>query len=169
VDRIVITESALAAGPEAPLASRLEACFRASWPHLGLPENARLSVEVLGFVRYRGDWLGAVITPVFVRLLLLPAGGELWGEIPPGQRRYVDVHGATLAFLAEPDAGFGAWQWADLCAGVADLPDMATARRVAQDGLQLATGLAEAGTPPTPTPDVSRRGFFRRLAGQRSN
>ena len=151
-------------------AALLETHFRL-WPTpAGMPENPRLEVAALGFSRYRGDWLGVLVTPAFVRLLLLPGGGSLWGDIPAGQRRYLDLAGGTLTFFAEEAPSIGAYQWAALVDSVAALPDMASARLLALDGLSLATGaLPElAATPPEPAPAVSRRGFFRRLAGKRS-
>lgn len=163
-----MTDPLARCAPEDHPAARLAAYFQATWPQLGLPENPRLSVEALGFERYRGDWLGAVISPVFIRLILLPAGGSLWGDIPPGQRRYVELAGGTQTFLAEAAGSFGPWQWSALCADITALPDMASARWLAVDGLHLATGQPALPTPsPEPAPELSRRGFFRRLAGQR--
>lgn len=165
--------------PETPLTAihaqdpsgLLEACFRQSPIPFGMPENKHLEVTALGFSRYRGDWLGVLVTPSFVRLLLLPGGGSLWGDIPAGQRRYLELAGGTLTFFAEEAASLGPYQWAALVDSVASLPDMATARLLALDGLRLATGALPdlAPVPVEPAPAVSRRGFFRRLAGKKEN
>ena len=78
--------------------------------------------------------------------------------------------GATLAFVAENDADIGSWQTASLVDVINDVADMAAARQLARDGLQMALGvaqtnpLAQVAAPKAP---VSRRGFFRRLAGKR--
>lgn len=132
--------------------------------------NPQLQLEVIDVVRCEGDWLAAVITPWAIRLLLLEGGGRLWGDIPAGQRRYVDLPGATLLFVAETDAEIGSWQFSSLIEATDDVADMAAARLVAQDGLQMALGLlrpADEAQAMTPKAPVTRRGFFRRLAGKR--
>ena len=138
--------------------------------------NAALSVEVHGFVRYRGDWLGVVITPWFLNLFLVSGGGELWGDIPAGERRYLNLPCGTMQFIADDDPDIGPYQYCPLIAPVDKLPDMATARFVAADAVKT---VFCPPAPPEPepvelpetraeTPEVSRRGFFRRLAGKRS-
>ena len=69
------------------------------------PLNPRLQVEAIGFSQYLGDWLGVVVTPDFVRLLLLPGGGSLWGDIPAGQRRYLELAGGTHTFFCRGISG----------------------------------------------------------------
>ena len=46
--------------------------------------HAGISVDIAGFRRYQGDWVGAVVTPWFIHLLLLPGGGELWRPLAAG-------------------------------------------------------------------------------------
>lgn len=128
--------------------------------------NPALHVEVVGFVRYRGDWLGAIVTPAALTLCLLPGGGELWGDIPAGQRRYVELPTGSAAFLAEDDPHIGSLQQYPLVETISAVPDMATARLIASDMLKLLGFVAPAGTPSDAKPPVSRRGFFRRLAGK---
>ncbi|WP_203467893.1 [NiFe]-hydrogenase assembly chaperone HybE [Dechloromonas sp. TW-R-39-2] len=147
----------------------LEEHFRQTAGQNG-PLNPRLQVEAIGFSRYLGDWLGVVVTPDFVRLLLLPGGGSLWGDIPAGQRRYLELAGGTHTFFAEESAAIGPYQWAALVDSAAALPDMTSARLLALDGLRLATGRLPEQLPVAPAeaaPEVTRRGFFRRLAGKR--
>lgn len=135
--------------------------------------NAALGVEAIGFARYQGDWLGVVITPWFLNLLLVSGGGQLWGDIPAGERRYLSLPCGTLQFIADDDPDIGPYQYCPLIAPVTDLADMAQARLVADDALKTVF----AAQTPAPVPDaapvaeekpaVSRRGFFRRLAGKR--
>ena len=144
-----------------------------------IPVNPRLKCSSVGFCRYRGDWLGIVITPWLMDLVLLPGGGELWGDIPPGQRRYVDLPQGTVAFSTAECPELGSYQHSPLLASVATLPDMATAISLANEvmaGIWIAGRAPETPLPTEPepgealpdTPDVpSRRGFFRRLAGKR--
>lgn len=129
--------------------------------------NSALQVEAIGFARCQGDWLGVVVTPWFIRLFLLNGGGRLWGGIPAGQRRYVELPGGVLQFTADDDPAIGPCQYSPLIDPVSAVPDMATARQIALDAMATFCGVAVAGPPVEPAPAVSRRGFLRRLAGRR--
>ena len=142
------------------------------------PVNASLSCRALGFARYRGDWLGVLITPWFVDLYLLPGGGELWGDIPSGQRRYVELPQGTVPFTAADDPQIGPYQYSPLISPVSVLPDMAAAMKLANDVLSgifgeparslPASGAPQGASDPGGNPGLaSRRGFLRRLAGKR--
>lgn len=134
--------------------------------------NPRLSVETVGFMRLSGDWAGVLITPDALLLCLLPGGGQLWGEIPVGQARYLALAGETLRFVADEAPGIGPFQSAVLLEPATPLADQAAARQLAERMMQglgwqppLAETLADAsGTAPE---GVSRRGFLRRLVGRR--
>lgn len=137
--------------------------------------NAALAVEAIGFVRHDGDWLGVVVTPWFINLFLLSGGGQLWGDIPAGERRYLNLPCGTLQFIADDDPDLGPYQYCPLIAPVDHVPDMATARKAAVDAMQAVVSAPPAVAPvpevpaaeAPPAAPVSRRGFFRRLAGKR--
>lgn len=142
------------------------------------PVNASLSCRAVGFSRYRGDWLGVLITPWFVDLYLLPGDGELWGDIPSGQRRYVELPLGTVPFTAADDPGIGSYQYSPLISPVSVVPDMAAAVKLANEVLlgifgeaaRQVTGssaLERSGEPEGKPEVTSRRGFLRRLAGRR--
>jgi [NiFe] hydrogenase assembly HybE family chaperone len=137
-----------------------------------------LSCRALGFARHRGDWLGVVITQWFVDLYLLPGGGELWGDIPSGQRRYVELPRGTVPFTAADDPQIGPYQYSPLISPVSALPDMAAAMKLANDVLSGIFGELAQPLPVSPAQQgasdqggnpqlASRRGFLRRLAGKR--
>ncbi len=163
----------------------LEAHYRRVWATRmhDLPfVNAVLTVEAVGFRRFEGDWLGVVITPWFLNLVLVSGGGQLWGDIPAGERRYLNLPCGTMQFIADDDPDIGPYQYCPLIAPVSNLPDMATARYVAADAIKTVFGTPPDAMPapvendrptsaeasPSERPDVSRRGFFRRLAGKRN-
>lgn len=140
------------------------------------PGHGALAVSVVGFERIAGDWLGVVVTPWFLDLFLMAGGGSLWGDIPVGQRRYVNLAGGTLPFLAAADPAFGPYQHTPLIEPVTAVPDMATALRLAREAMATLRGTPAAPPTPTGAPEVvapspepapSRRAFFRRLAGRR--
>jgi len=152
----------------------LEAHYRAVYAErmADLPfVNAALQVEAVGFDRLRGDWLGVMVTPWFINLFLLNGGGELWGDIPAGQRRYLELPCGTLQFLADDDPVLGPYQYCPLIAPVSEVADMAVARQAAVDA--LATVFSRPAPPPAEAPEqappknVTRRGFLRSLTGRR--
>lgn len=155
----------------------LEAHYRHVWQTRmhDLPfVNAALAVEAVGFARYEGDWLGVVITPWFLNLLLVSGGGQLWGDIPAGERRYLNLPCGTMQFIADDDPDIGPYQYCPLIAPVTNLADMAQARLVAADAIKtvfaVPTTTPEIASAPgaEEKPTVTRRGFFRRLAGKRN-
>ena len=143
--------------------------------------NDKLAVEAIGFTRLSGDWVGVVVTPWFVNLFLIYGGGTLWGDIPAGERRYVNLPCGTLQFIADDDPDIGPYQYCPLIAPVDHLTDMASARKAALDAMQAVVTVPpkddaeEAAAAPAPVTasveaekgPVSRRAFFRRLAGKR--
>ena len=156
-------------------ASLLERCFaEREQPAV----NPSLTCRAVGFSRYQGDWLGVLITPWFMDLFLLPGGGELWGDIPAGQRRYVALGQGTVSFMAEDDPLLGAYQHSPLVAPVSALPDMVAALKLAREVMREISGATSLPATVADNPDVpsgaagnpetnSRRSFFRRLAGKR--
>lgn len=155
-------------------ANLLERCFAGRQER---PVNSSLRCAAVGFSRYRGDWIGVLITPWFMDLFLLPGGGELWGDIPGGQHRYVELPTGTVPFTAADDPQFGPYQHSPLVAPVSALSDMATALQLAASVMSGILGQAvplpaeeergmvrEVAAPPQA---ASRRSFFRRLAGKR--
>lgn len=98
--------------------------------------NPALGVEVIDMRRYRGDWLGVLVTPWSIQLVLLPGGGELWQDISAGMRRKVALPVGELSFIA--DAGedaLQAYQYCPLATSVASLASMDAARRFAFEAM----------------------------------
>lgn len=135
------------------------------------PGNVFLSCAAVDFARCRGDWIGVVVTPWFINVFLLPGGGDLWGDIPAGQRRYVDLPSGTVAFTAAEDPFIGPYQYSPLVEPVSAVPDMAAALNIAHDVMRgifpQPTGAPEVAQRESVVPVSTRRAFFRRLAGKR--
>lgn len=147
----------------------LERHFQFVWQSAGedfTPVNHQLQVEATRFIRFAGDWVGVVVTPWFFRLFLLPGGGSLWGDIPAGQRRYLELPGGVLPFTAEELSGIGPCQWTPLVEPITAVAGMGAARQSGLDALRSAFGLTVEAPPPAAS-DNPRRGFLRRLGGRR--
>ena len=132
----------------------------------GLPFlNPRLEVEVLDMGRVRGDWLGALITPWSIQLVLLPGGGELWSDLAAGCRHSVTLPAGEVPFLADAgEEGLKAYQYCALTTTVESFSDMAAAREFARDALKTALTAPEPpaaeGVEDEPAVDLSRRGLL---------
>lgn len=126
--------------------------------------NAALSVEALGFRRWRGDWVGAVITPWFINLFVVPGGGELWSDLPAGDRCKIAFPLGELEFIADNDASaeIPAHQYCPLFAPPSQFNSQEGARAAAEEALRVMFTSPPAEPAPKPErPDVSRRAFLR--------
>lgn len=152
--------------PENVLAQRCAALAE------GMSANTTLTSEVCWCVRAWGDWVAGVITPGFIRVFLLPGGGELWGDIPPGHPRYVTLGRSDWKFFAGNDDVLGRYQYVDLAQPVGEVMGMDVAYLLVNSarsamGLEAAVEVAvEIATEEPPKP-LSRRGFLRALSGRR--
>jgi hypothetical protein len=161
--------------PRFPSEDALRAALEARLPGLAQESgegNPALHPMVDACLRFRGDWFAALIAPRWLRLFLLPGGGELWGDIPQGQQRYLTLGGHDWRFVAARDELLGDFQWCDLLGGAGLPRTMDEAQVVVRDAL-LALGLV---APPGPVASTAangggvpggRRGFLRALAGRR--
>jgi len=139
----------------------------------GLPFlNPALDVATTEFQRIDGDWLGAVVTPWCLQLMLLPGGGALWEDIPAGERRHVELPAGPVEFIADAsESDLAAFQYCPLIAPVTDIVDMSAARRAAEDAMAaIVTPLAALSDPAAEIPEQptlgSRRRFLKgRLGG----
>lgn len=138
----------------------------------GLPFlNPALDVAVMDFQRVNGDWLGIVVTPWCLQLMLVPGGGTLWEDIPAGERRLVGLPAGPIEFIADAgESDLPAFQYCPLIAPVTAIADMAAARAAAEDAMTvLMTAPAPRPMPepenPAQPPLASRRLFLRGRLG----
>jgi len=131
----------------------------------GLPFlNPRLGVEVFGMRRVAGDWLGGLITPWSVQLVLLPGGGTLWQDISAGLRRRVALPVGEMWFLADAgEAGLEAYQYCPLATSADGFADQAAARRFLAEALatvMASPAQAAQARPAVAEVDAGRRALF---------
>jgi len=102
----------------------------------GLPIlNPALAVEAVGLQRWNGHWLGALLTPWSLGVLLLPAERAAWVSVPPQQRRFVHFPFGDLAFLGGDEPGLGEYQTCSLFSPMDAFADQGEARATAQASL----------------------------------
>jgi [NiFe] hydrogenase assembly HybE family chaperone len=83
------------------------AAVRAAFAHVaatrmrGLPMlNPVLRVEAVDFCRWQGQWLGALVTPWCINLMLLPDAPQDWPRLAQGGKRAVRFPAGCFEFIA---------------------------------------------------------------------
>lgn len=128
-----MTDSARFPDPSA----RLEAVFTRIWRTRmeGLPFlNPNLRVQAVGFRPWGGDWLGALVTPWSVNLVLLPGDGP-WTSLPVGGERIVALPAGRFRFIAGHDEDLGEHHACSLFSPAQEFGEHETARAVAEASL----------------------------------
>lgn len=137
----------------------------------GLPFlNPALSVEAIGFTPFHNHWLGILITPWSMNLMLLPGADEGWLDLHESQRQQWHFPAGNLKFVAAHEAAIGSYQQCPLFNTMHQFAAQENARGAANAALQAlfeaaAPTLAEP-SPPQPLADIrtkplSKRDFLR--------
>ncbi|NDV13981.1 [NiFe]-hydrogenase assembly chaperone HybE [Crenobacter caeni] len=114
--------------------------------------HPRVEVEAVGFRRHEAWWVGVIITPWCMNVMLLPADTTPPAAFAAG---LVALPGAELPFMPGKLAGVGDYLMCSLFSPLPDFDSHATARATAE------AVLAELFPPPAPPgPDLSRRRLF---------
>ena len=72
--------------------------------------NPALAVEAVDFQRWQGHWLGIVVTPWCMSMLLLPGSSENWVSTGENKRRFVKFPAGDFAFLGSEEVELGEYQ-----------------------------------------------------------
>jgi [NiFe] hydrogenase assembly HybE family chaperone len=72
--------------------------------------NPALSVEAIDFQRWQGHWLGIVVTPWCMSMLLVPGSSENWVSTGENKRRFVRFPAGDFAFLGSEEVELGEYQ-----------------------------------------------------------
>lgn len=124
--------------------------------------NEALSVEAVDFQKWRGHWLGAVVTPWCLSVLLLPGKDEDWQMPGDNQRRFVKFPAGDFAFLASVEAELGEFQSCGLISPMGQFSSQSeavlTARAALNALFQAPPAPPEAeNKPAAQEPSLSRR------------
>jgi [NiFe] hydrogenase assembly HybE family chaperone len=153
------------------LPARIEAVYRRIAERMaGLPAcNPALVVELVGLRAWEGRWLGVLITPWTVSLLLLPGRAPV-ALLGSDQRQTWRFPSGEYDFMGNQDPDIGHYQTCSLFSPPAEFAGQDTARAVAQSVLDALFEAADntreqreaarlQGRPATGQP-LSRRGFL---------
>ena len=113
---------------------RLEAAFRAVYAERmqGLAfVNAAVAVEAIGFAPWKHYWLGVMLTPWSMNLLLAPRETSAWRPLPPGEKRRYTFPAGAFDFISAREEAIGEYLICSLFSPVLEFADHATARQTA--------------------------------------
>ena len=126
----------------------------------GLPVlNPALRVQAVGFQPFGGDWLGVLITPWFMNLLLLPEADSPWSQFGPGAKFEKAFPYGVFEFTLASEAQIGNYALCSLFSPMFAFANQDDALAAAQAALQ---GLLAA----PPRKALSRRDLLRGAVGQ---
>jgi [NiFe] hydrogenase assembly HybE family chaperone len=128
----------------------------------GLPFcNSALRVEAVGFAIHDEQWLGVLVTPWTMNLMVLPGRAETWVSAPEGRRLLIAYPAGDLPFLGGEEAEIGEYLVCPLFASMAQFDDQESARLTARASL---IALLKKVAVPDPVPEKvdspSRRRLF---------
>jgi [NiFe] hydrogenase assembly HybE family chaperone len=104
----------------------------------GLPfVNPALRVEAVGFRRWEGLWLGVLITPWFMNLMLLPCAAteHAWPQVRYGESLAYRLPAGVFEFIRAQEPPLGDYQSCSLFSPMAVFADQAGARATAMAAL----------------------------------
>ena len=113
----------------------LEADFREVWSSKmrGLPMvNTALHVEAVGFRAHEGGWLGVLIAPWFMNLVLLPGPDQDWSALVPGEKETIAFPSGDYEFLHNTRGLTGPYKACSLFSPMADFSSHLQALEVAR-------------------------------------
>ena len=131
---------------------RLNAAYRAIAKRMeGLNfVNPAIDVEAVAFAPWESHWLGAMVTPWCINLMLLPRDTSGWTSLPQGRKLRYAFPAGEYEFISSRDDAVGEYQMCSLISPVLELPDHATARQVAELARAALLDPANAPVPEAP-------------------
>ncbi len=112
----------------------------------GLPIlNTALAVEAIGFTPWQGHWLGALITPWFLNLVLVPGAQGEWPHAAEGERIVRQLPAGSCNFYGCFEPVIGEFHASSVCSPMSRFADQAAARAEAQRSSRCLADCAGAG------------------------
>ena len=109
--------------------------------------NPALRVEAVGFAPWRGCWLGVMLTPWSMNLLLVPRDVSAWRPLPVGEKRRYSFPAGEFDFVSARDDA-GEYLACSLFSPVLEFADHETARETARRAREALFDAANAESPP---------------------
>lgn len=128
------TQAAALPSPAAALQARYEHIQQHQMA--GVPMlNPALHVRALGFRPWAEHWLGVLVTPWFMNLVLFPRQAEHWHTIGERESRHYVFPAGVFEFIGSHDAVLGDYQACSLFSPMFEFSDQAAAEATAMASL----------------------------------
>jgi len=98
--------------------------------------NPALKVQALAFERFNGDWIGILLTPWFMNLLLLPGNNADWAALAPGRKFDRAFPYGAFEFTVADESGLGRYALCSLFSPMFQFEDQAAAVAAGAAALQ---------------------------------
>jgi len=150
------TAAAVSAAPRPDPSSRLTAAYRAIAKRMeGLNfVNPAIEVEAVGFAPWEDHWLGVMVTPWFINLMMLPREPAGWTSLPQGETLRYRFPAGHYDFISGNDEAVGEYHMCSLISPLLEIPDHAAARAVAELARAALLDPANAPVPDVPAVDA---------------
>jgi [NiFe] hydrogenase assembly HybE family chaperone len=173
-----MTEAAVRSSPARALEGTFGAILKRQMHDLPMV-NLAVAVEAVGFRPWRDHWLGILITPWFMNLVLMPRVSAMWQPIAERETRHHVFPAGVFEFIGGRDPALGDYQACSLFSPMFEFADHPSARSTAVAALDAlfdpdnrAPGglrtpqLAVVDTPiaAAPVRSISKRDFLFRSA-----
>jgi [NiFe] hydrogenase assembly HybE family chaperone len=126
----------------------------------GLPFlNPALRVEAVGFQPWKEFWLGVIVTPWMMNLMLLPRESEHWPTIERGDRLHYRFPAGDYDFIMAHDETLGEYMMCSLFSPMQQFGDHETAQQTAEFVLKalFEDDVPEAADEGTPRPTLQEK------------
>jgi [NiFe] hydrogenase assembly HybE family chaperone len=120
--------------------------------------NPALTVEAVDFAPWQGHWLGVLVTPWFMNLILAPRDVAAWTSLVAGDKRSYPFPAGTYEFIGAHDDIAGEYQMCSLFSPLLQFDDQETARLVAGLAREALFDAANAEKPDLPPAKLSPKG-----------
>jgi [NiFe] hydrogenase assembly HybE family chaperone len=97
--------------------------------------NTAIAVEAVGFAPWDAHWLGCLVTPWFMNLILLPRVAEHWVRLRPGEKHTYIFPAGAFEFIGGREESIGEYHACSLFSPMFEFADHATARQTALECL----------------------------------
>lgn len=113
----------------------------------GLPVcNPALDVSAIGFRPWRDEWLGALLTPWSLSVMLLPGAGGVFRPLRVGESQWWSFPSGNYEFLGNCEPGVGPYQMCSLYSPVFEFGTQYDAEAVALAALEALLLAPETAT-----------------------
>ena len=126
---------------------------------------AAVGVEAIGFAPWKHYWLGVMVTPWSMNLLLAPRDPGAWRPLPAGEKRRYTFPAGSFDFISAHADAIGEYLICSLFSPLLEFADHETARHTALLAREALFDSANAEAPELPVANSTPRRQMRPRAG----